>query len=273
MQSIKQIIITLAVCLAVVAGVNLVYGWTGPTATPPGGNVPAPINIGGSGQVTGYQAKGGSIGAYDFWISSANKWASQISGGVSKIIAGTNITISPASGIGDVTINSTGGSGGVGTLQQVTDAGNTTTNYLLTYKNFYWQASAAANTVVGLGELQQAKADFPGKAIFGLGFDKVTGWGGILVPAGTWVGLFDDTGSFSSFYAKDYYISASNRSNKYASDLVGHGDPVASTGACYWSTTNACDQGVAAGNYNYRDIVGAVDFTNKKVYCCSLKVQ
>ena len=31
--------------------------------------------------------------------------------GVRKIIAGTNVTISPVSGLGDVTINSTGGSG------------------------------------------------------------------------------------------------------------------------------------------------------------------
>jgi len=33
-------------------------------------------------------------------------------GGVTKIIAGTNITISPTTGVGDVTINSTGGGGG-----------------------------------------------------------------------------------------------------------------------------------------------------------------
>jgi hypothetical protein len=37
-------------------------------------------------------------------------------GGVSKIIAGTNVTISPTTGLGDVTINSTGGGGGI-TLQ------------------------------------------------------------------------------------------------------------------------------------------------------------
>ena len=37
------------------------------------------------------------------------------SGGVNKIIAGTNISISPTNGLGDVTINSTGGGVG-GTL-------------------------------------------------------------------------------------------------------------------------------------------------------------
>ncbi len=48
-------------------------------------------------------------------------------GGVNQIIAGTNITISPAGGTGNVTINATGGAS-TPTLAQVTTAGNTTTN-------------------------------------------------------------------------------------------------------------------------------------------------
>jgi hypothetical protein len=45
--------------------------------------------------------------------------------GVSKIIAGTNITISPTTGVGDVVINSTGGgSGGTQNLQSVLNLGN-----------------------------------------------------------------------------------------------------------------------------------------------------
>ena len=39
-----------------------------------------------------------------------------ISSGVSKIIAGTNVTISPATGIGNVTISASGGGGGSGTV-------------------------------------------------------------------------------------------------------------------------------------------------------------
>ena len=49
--------------------------------------------------------------------------------GVTKIVAGTNVTISPTNGLGDVTINSSGGSGGVtavtATSPLVSSGGNT----------------------------------------------------------------------------------------------------------------------------------------------------
>ena len=45
--------------------------------------------------------------------------------GVRKIIAGTNITISPTSGVGNVTINSTGGGGGSSTTSNVLIDGGT----------------------------------------------------------------------------------------------------------------------------------------------------
>lgn len=48
--------------------------------------------------------------------------------GVTKLVAGANITLTPADGLGQVTIEASSGGGSVGTLQQVTDAGNTTTN-------------------------------------------------------------------------------------------------------------------------------------------------
>lgn len=49
-----------------------------------------------------------------------------VESGVSQIIPGTNISVSPAGGTGAVTINATGG--GSQNLQQVTDIGATTTN-------------------------------------------------------------------------------------------------------------------------------------------------
>lgn len=59
------------------------------------------------------------------WIELANASTA----GVTKLIAGANITLTPADGLGEVTIEAAGGGGGtVGTLQEVTDAGNTTTN-------------------------------------------------------------------------------------------------------------------------------------------------
>ena len=63
---------------------------------------------------------------------------------VTQIIAGTNVTISPASGTGVVTINASGG-GATPTLAQVTRAGNTTTN-AITVGGF---TSNASSTIVG----------------------------------------------------------------------------------------------------------------------------
>ncbi len=136
MQTIKQSIITIIVCVAVVAGVSLVYSWTGPPyggvcndpPCPPGGNVPAPINVGSVSQYkSGALSIGGLLQAPQIQLttgavagkvltSDASGLASWQTGGgasgVSQIIAGTNVTISPTTGIGAVTINSAAGGGG-----------------------------------------------------------------------------------------------------------------------------------------------------------------
>ena len=59
-------------------------------------------------------------------ITSASNGSS--SGGVSQIIAGTNVTISPPSGTGAVTINATGGGGGSGTVTSVIAGAGIATN-------------------------------------------------------------------------------------------------------------------------------------------------
>lgn len=48
------------------------------------------------------------------------------SGGVTQLIAGTNVTLSPSSGVGAVTVNASGG-GGSGTISQITSTGGTIT--------------------------------------------------------------------------------------------------------------------------------------------------
>lgn len=52
MRTIKQSIIIIIACMVAMAGASLVYAsiWTGPSATPPGGNTPAPINVSGTAQ-------------------------------------------------------------------------------------------------------------------------------------------------------------------------------------------------------------------------------
>ena len=58
MKTIKQTLITLVICIVVLAGVNMIYAWSDPPyqgicnnpPCPPGGNVPAPINISSNAQ-------------------------------------------------------------------------------------------------------------------------------------------------------------------------------------------------------------------------------
>ncbi len=65
MQTIKQSILTVIICLAVVAGVSMVSAWTGPTQTAPGGNTPEPINVSATSQYkTGAFGVGGLFQTY-----------------------------------------------------------------------------------------------------------------------------------------------------------------------------------------------------------------
>lgn len=107
MQTIKQTIITLIICLAVVAGMSWVYAWTGPTQAPPGGNVSAPINVGSASQAkTGALSIGGLLQLGSFKMTSG---------------AGSNkVLTSDASGLGSW--QTPAGGGGV--------SGNGTTNYI-----------------------------------------------------------------------------------------------------------------------------------------------
>jgi len=76
MKNIKQTIITIIICAVIIAGVNILYAWTGPTGTPPNNNVTAPINIGSTAQQkTGSLRVGGLTSDYDTYLAN-------ISGGV-----------------------------------------------------------------------------------------------------------------------------------------------------------------------------------------------
>src|SRR3989344_1481864 len=77
-----------------------------------------------------------------------NAWpVSGLGGGVSKIKAGTNITIDPTSGIGDVTINSIGG-GSLDTSGLLSNCGNSVTGKV------YWNGTkfVCAKDVTGEGD-------------------------------------------------------------------------------------------------------------------------
>jgi hypothetical protein len=65
MQTIKQSILTIIICLAMVAGVSVVSAWTGPTQSAPNGNTPEPINVSDTSQYkTGALGVGGIFHGY-----------------------------------------------------------------------------------------------------------------------------------------------------------------------------------------------------------------
>ena len=71
MKTIKQSFLTIAIGLALVAGIS--YAWTGPTANPPLNNAPAPVNVSATGQYkTGALGIGGLFRAYSNAIVDGN---------------------------------------------------------------------------------------------------------------------------------------------------------------------------------------------------------
>lgn len=109
--------------------------WVGPTATPPGNNVSAPVNVGGT-----YQIKAGDLGVISLFANyikslgtiSANRYcfnngtangrdqscitswpAGGTGGGIQSIVAGTNVTVDNTDPLNPViSSTATGGSGG-----------------------------------------------------------------------------------------------------------------------------------------------------------------
>ncbi|MDP2648469.1 MAG: hypothetical protein Q8P19_01060, partial [bacterium] len=49
--SFRQVFLALAILMAIMLGASVISAWTGPTASPPNGNVPAPVNVGTTDQV------------------------------------------------------------------------------------------------------------------------------------------------------------------------------------------------------------------------------
>jgi len=70
-------------------------------------------------------------------------------GGVTSIVAGTGITISPTNGLGAVTINLEGGSGAVPSLAQVCAVGSNATGFVITATAFFESSDIRLKTVLG----------------------------------------------------------------------------------------------------------------------------
>jgi hypothetical protein len=70
-------------------------------------------------QITGSLTVTGNVIATASWANNSVSSSYAANGGVTQIIAGTNVTISPTNGVGAVTINSSGGGGGGGSITSI----------------------------------------------------------------------------------------------------------------------------------------------------------
>ena len=95
--------------------------------------------------------------------------------------------------IGNSIIYDDGTNIGIGTI---TPAMKLTVNGgILSNKNVYGQSPLNPNVVVGIGEYQSAKTDWPGKTIYGIGWNSTGGQIGVNIPNGSTFGIYGDTGS------------------------------------------------------------------------------
>lgn len=118
---------TLLLAVILSFGLSYALAWTAPTATPPGGNVGAPINTSTTPQTkagaftisatttTGTLIAGGlgviANSLTTSGITFGDGTLQTTSAGVKNLIAGANITISPVGGTGAVTVNAVGSTG------------------------------------------------------------------------------------------------------------------------------------------------------------------
>lgn len=121
MQKTISTIKSLILVLALTIGMSYVFAaWTGPTGTPPNNNADAPINVSEFAQYknAGLSLNGDLLSLADICVihmdgntvvkdKCLKNLAGGTRGGVSKILAGTGITVTPTTGTGDVTVSAT----------------------------------------------------------------------------------------------------------------------------------------------------------------------
>jgi len=199
----------------------------------PGANTPAPYNVAHTGLTDGVSTATASKNMaeiYNRWllaqaavikqagltIDNANwtQMATAITtlaaaggaGGVTKIIAGTNVTISPTNGLGNVTINSAGGAGGgASVLDDLTDVvitGTPTNGQILNY-------DTGTSKWVNVNNPGSSLTDLMGVVVL------VNVTSGALPATGTWLNSLDGGNTGGNYLCTRYVTAGAVTSNTW----------------------------------------------------------
>ena len=168
--------------------------------------------------------------------------------GVTKIVAGTNVTISPTSGTGNVTINATGGGGG--------GDGDTTINY---NGAAAWGEVNADGTAAGAGlNFTSERTTDPG--VYRITFDNAMGSADYSVQV-TALNTLDVTAVAGGKQATSFLVRVfrdgaglTNSGFTFAVFATNALPPRGGTGSDAWANTS--NTGVLEAGFNFQDPVG-----------------
>jgi hypothetical protein len=193
--------------------VGIGYGGTGQTTAAAGFNALSPITttgdlIIGNGSNSATRLGIGTNGYVLTSNGTTATWAAA-TGGVTQIIAGTNVTISPAGGTGAVTINASGGGGSLTISNDTSTASNL-------YPTFLSATSGTASTIY------TSNANLLYKPSTGeLQANEVTAMNGIFLNATT--------------ISSNYTIAASYNAGSFGPVSVASGVTVTVSSGSVWS--------------------------------------
>lgn len=166
-------------------GTNIGIGTTNPGAK---------LEVAGQVKITGGSPGAGKVLTSD--ASGLASWAPAGGGGGGNLTGGGSPSYIPkwssATALDNSAIYERSGKIGIGTTNPSVPLH--VSGSILSNRNLYVQSPLGGSQIVGVGELQNALADWPGKTIFGIGWDSASGGIGVLIPAYNTFGIYGNGG-------------------------------------------------------------------------------